>query len=172
MDHIHIYPEWKRRFFDILCIVLLKLMFMWNFQDQVRIPSFVNIERRQLMRTVRRARRSHFAYMWGDTPESRQVEDIFDLRQLFGEEPHEEIEEQENWTIEEEEQEEEEEREEDEEEEREEEQEEEEEREEEEEEEREEEEEEDGEREEENEEQEEEERGVEEQEWIDRCVFL
>ncbi|GAB1868089.1 hypothetical protein CAJAP_09168 [Camponotus japonicus] len=107
MDRVNVYPEWKRKFFDILCIVLLKLMFMWNFQDEVRIPGFVNIERRQLVRTMRRARRSHFAYMWGDTPESRQVEDIFDLRQLFGEEPHEEIEEnweQKNWAIEEEEQ--------------------------------------------------------------------
>jgi len=79
--------------------------------------------------------------MWGDAPESHQVEDIFDLRRLFGEEPYEEIG-AEQWIIEEEEQEEEEAREEEEEEE----------------EEREEEEEEDGEREEENEEQEEEER--------------
>jgi len=88
--------------------------------------------------------------MWGDTPESRQIEDIFELRRLFGEEPYDEIEEewiQENWNIEEEEEEQEEEEE------------------------REEEEEEDGEREEEeNEEQEEEEeRGMEEQEWIDKC---
>jgi len=60
--------------------------------------------------------------MWSDTPESHQVEDIFDLRRLFGEEPYEEIEEEENWIQEE-------------------------------------------------VQEQEEERGVEEQEWIDRCVF-
>jgi len=49
--------------------------------------------------------------MWGYTPESYQVEDIFDLRRLFGEEPYIEIIHenwvQEGWNIEEEEEEEE-----------------------------------------------------------------
>jgi len=37
--------------------------------------------------------------MWGDTPESchRQVDDIFDLRPLFGEEPYDIVEEEEEW---------------------------------------------------------------------------
>ncbi|EFN70564.1 hypothetical protein EAG_10072 [Camponotus floridanus] len=40
-----------------------------------------------------------FLYMWGDTPESRQVEDIFDLRWLFGEEEELEERERENWEM-------------------------------------------------------------------------
>jgi len=61
----------------------------------------MNIEHRQWVRVVRRARRSHFSCMWGDISESRhhQVEDIFDLRRLFGEEPYDNIE-KENWNIE------------------------------------------------------------------------
>jgi len=65
----------------------------------VVIPGFMNIEHRQWVRAVRRQAREDFSYMWGDTPESRQVEDIFDLRRLFGEEPYDNIEE-ENWNIE------------------------------------------------------------------------
>jgi len=72
---------------------------------------------------VRRAERENFGDVWGDTPEGLDG-DIFDLRRLFGEEPYEEIEE-ENWI-----------------------------------------------QEEVQEQEQEEERGVEEQEWIDRCVFL
>ncbi|GAB1864100.1 hypothetical protein CAJAP_05179 [Camponotus japonicus] len=90
--------------------------------------------------------------MWGDTPESRQVEDIFDLRRLFGEESCIEIIEknwaQEDWIIEEEEQEEEREEEEEEQE------------------------DEEEDREEEEQEQEDEEDEEREEEWIDRCFFL
>ncbi|GAB1867714.1 hypothetical protein CAJAP_08793 [Camponotus japonicus] len=94
MDGNCIYKDWKTKLLDLFCIVVLNMTFLWKFQDEVQIPGFMNIEHRQWVRAVRRARRSHFSYMWGDTPESRQVEDIFDLRRLFGEEPYDAIEEE------------------------------------------------------------------------------
>jgi len=30
MDRINIYPEWKKTVFDMLCIVFMKLTFLWN----------------------------------------------------------------------------------------------------------------------------------------------
>ncbi|GAB1868685.1 hypothetical protein CAJAP_09764 [Camponotus japonicus] len=77
--------------FDLLCIIFMKLTFLWNFQDEMEIPGFVNIQQRQWVQMVRRAKREDFLDMWGDPSESHQVEDIFDLRQLFGEEPYIEI---------------------------------------------------------------------------------
>ncbi|GAB1860702.1 hypothetical protein CAJAP_01781 [Camponotus japonicus] len=80
------------------------MTFTWNFQDEVQIPGFVNIEHRQWVRAVHRAEREDFSDMWGDTPESRhrQVDDIFDLRQLFGEELYDVVIEKEEWIQEEE----------------------------------------------------------------------
>ncbi|GAB1860681.1 hypothetical protein CAJAP_01760 [Camponotus japonicus] len=95
MDGNCIYKDWKTKLLDLFCIVVLNMTFLWNSQDEVQIPGFVNIEHRQWVRAVRRQAREDFSYMWGDTPESRQVEeDIFDLRRLFGEEPYDEIEEE------------------------------------------------------------------------------
>ncbi|EFN65105.1 hypothetical protein EAG_14255 [Camponotus floridanus] len=66
-------------------MLLVKLAFHWEFQEKVHIPGFMNIKKRQRVRTERRWRRYNFSYMWGDAPENPQdEEDIFNLRQLSG----------------------------------------------------------------------------------------
>ncbi|EFN64218.1 hypothetical protein EAG_07267 [Camponotus floridanus] len=101
MDHLASFlnKDWKTKLLDLFCIVVLNMTFGTS-RIEVRIPGFVNIPPRQWVRAVRRARREDFSDMWGDTPESchRQIDDIFDLRRLFGEEPYDIIiEEEENW---------------------------------------------------------------------------
>ncbi|XP_025267392.1 uncharacterized protein LOC112638954 [Camponotus floridanus] len=82
-------PEWKKRFSNLLCVLLVKLAFHWESQDDIQIPGFINIQRRQWVRAERRWRRHDLSFMWGDAPESPpNDEDIFDLRRLFGEEPY------------------------------------------------------------------------------------
>ncbi|XP_070154874.1 uncharacterized protein [Polyergus mexicanus] len=58
----------------------------YDFTSDIQIPGFINIERRQFTRMVRRYEREIREDVWEDNPDSFHVE----LRRLFGLELYEE----------------------------------------------------------------------------------